>query len=631
MSSVTTAAVGAGALALGAYLDAKFLVSHDLGSGFLGIPKRTSQMVEKCVATDRMTVYHMLEDHALGQNANNTFLVFEGKEWTFRQFYDTLQRVGNWLMNDLGVQKDEIVGIDGTNSPEYLMLWFGLEAIGAVPAFLNCNLTTNSLIHCIKVCELRILLCDEDVRHLVQPCEAEISGISVKTVYYSASSLESLPNTTTIPQSRRSNISPDSMRYLMFTSGTTGLPKAVMLWASRSLITATEIARYLDLKSGKSRMYTCLPLYHGAAHGLCVSPSIYAGSTIILSRKFSHRSFWPEVHASQANIIQYVGELCRYLINGKPHPLERAHKVQMAWGNGMRPDVWEAFRQRFNIPIINELYAATDGLGTMFNYNAGPFGVGAIGKRGLIYNLVTRNLQVRVKMDHETEEMYRSPTTGFAIRCGPGEPGEVLHQLDPAAPNATFKGYYKNAAAGDKRMIRHVFTKGDLWFRSGDMQRQDADGLVYFVDRLGDTFRWKSENVSTNEVGDVVAAHPQIAEASVYGVSVPRSDGRAGCAAVVLADGVSGGANGADWRGLAEFVIAALPRYAVPVFIRVVKNLEVTGTMKVQKGKLKADGIDLVKIQEAGDVLYWLPIGAREYVKFKKVDWEALGSGKAKL
>jgi acyl-CoA synthetase (AMP-forming)/AMP-acid ligase II len=228
----------------------------------------------------------------------------------------------------------------------------------------------------------------------------------------------------------------------------------------RDLNTGRSVAQYLNLKPG-DRMYTALPLYHGAGHGLCVTPSIHAGSAVILSRKFSHKTFWPEVHASDANIIQYVGELCRYLVNAPPHPLERKHKAHMAWGNGMRPDVWEAFRQRFNIPVINELYAATDGLGSSFNYNQGEFGRNAIGLRGIIWHMRNAKNEVRVKMHVATEQILRDKN-GFAMKVDVNEPGEVLHKMDPEMAKAAFAGYYKNKDASNKRWIRDVFEKGDL-------------------------------------------------------------------------------------------------------------------------------------------------------------------------
>lgn len=349
-----------------------------------------------------------------------------------------------------------------------------------------------------------------------------------------------------------------------------------------------------------------------------------------LGRKFSQRTFWPEVSASKATHLQYVGELCRYLVNSAPHPLERQHKVQVAWGNGMRADVWERFRERFGIPVIHELYAATDGLGSSFNRNRGAFSRGAIGVRGKIWDRVMGYREVRARIDPDTEELMRTPE-GHAIKSAVGEPGEVLIKVDPALAPQVFKGYFDNAASTEKRWLRDVFEQGDMWFRSGDVMRQDADGRLYFVDRLGDTFRWKSENVSTNEVADVLGTHPQLAEVSVYGVSVPNADGRCGCATVVLQSGVDPTA--LNRAGLAAHVRSRLPRYAVPVFLRVTPQLAYTGTFKIQKGQAKREGIDLDLIEKSGsnDVVLWLPPDAAEYKPYRREDWEALRSGRLKL
>jgi acyl-CoA synthetase (AMP-forming)/AMP-acid ligase II len=230
----------------------------------------------------------------------------------------------------------------------------------------------------------------------------------------------------------------------------------------RILGTGKSIATYLKLKP-TDRFYTCMPLYHGAAHGLCVAPIIHAGSILILGRKFSHSRFWPEVREGNANIIQYVGELCRYLVNAPPSPDDKNHNVQMAWGNGMRPDVWKVFRERFGIPIINELYAATDGMGGAFNWNEGPFTEFAITKRGAIWNMLTKKNEVRVKIDPDTEDILRD-SNGFAIPVATNEPGEVIHRIvDPQAPTAGWNGYLKNEGAETKRYLRNAFQNGDMW------------------------------------------------------------------------------------------------------------------------------------------------------------------------
>ena len=630
------AAVAAGGAALTAYIDAKFLIRHDLkvGSNATNTEKAMQFLAEK-MAQDKMLVYHIFEDRAKTKERDNLFLEFEGQQWTYKQFFEALQPVGNWLLNDLGVQKGEIVAMDGPNSPEYLMIWFALEGLGAVPAFINCNLTANPLTHSVKLCDTRYLIAETSVRHLTEPFEADLSSANIKTLYYDSTFIDSLSDTTPLPPDRRTKIDPTATSCLIYTSGTTGMPKATILTRAKEMGLTKMTADYLNLKPG-DKMYTCLPLYHGAAHGLCFSPSIGAGSAICLSRKFSHKTFWPEVRASQSNIIQYVGELCRYLINAPPHPLDKTHSATMAWGNGMRPDVWEAFRTRFAIPCINELYAATDGMGACFNANYGPFGRNAITLRGLYWDLTNGRTEKRVHIDPDTQDLLRNKA-GWCIECRKGEPGEVLHKIDPAQASMIFPGYYNNPTASQNRFITDVFVKGDMWFRSGDMQRQDADGQVFFVDRLGDTFRWHSENVSTNEVSDVMGQYAQIAEANVYGVLVPHSDGRAGCAAIVPTQDCPIEKFG--FQGLASHALGMLPRYAVPIFVRVVKELEYTGTMKLQKGRLREEGIDPEKIRRAAetkgekvvDAMYWLPPGGSKYVPFGQKEWQEVKGGRVRL
>ncbi|KAI9375582.1 hypothetical protein BJX61DRAFT_549275 [Aspergillus egyptiacus] len=586
--------------------------------------------VSQIVQQDRLLLYHVLEDHVANPAiANNEFLVFpsDGRTWTYKQFLEDVNRVGNWLRQELGVEKEELVALDGLNSPEYLIAWFAIDSIGAAPSFINHSLTGRSLEHCIKLCEARYCLVDEQVRHLAEPSASNLENC--KMVYYSRELFSSLNYPTTPPPPElRSNIAPTSVKVLLYTSGTTGFPKAVTKTVAFEAYIGRGMARHLGLKPS-NRFYTCLPLFHGAAHGLCIAPALSAGCTVILGKKFSHSTFWPEVVTSEADIMQYVGELCRYLVNSKPHPLERKHKLQMAWGNGMRPDVWEPFRQRFGVPIIHELYAASDGMGATYNANRGDFSKHAIGVRGLLWNLLYGANEKMVVIDVDTQEIIRDPTTGFATECPRGVAGETIHRVDPANPLAQFEGYYRNDEATNKRFIRDVFTKGDMWFRSGDMMRQEPDGRVYFVDRLGDTYRWKSENVSTNEVSDLLGQVAGIAECNVYGVLVPNADGRAGCAAVVFADGVT--EETFDFKALAEHALKTMPRYAVPIFLRVTSALNYTSTMKLQKGKLRQEGCEVAKVEASGDRMYWLPPNRAEYVPFSMEDYNKIKTGEIRL
>ncbi|KAK0870585.1 hypothetical protein LTS02_002380 [Friedmanniomyces endolithicus] len=587
----------AGAAAAAAYLDAKLHLRHDLAGGILSDPVAKAQAyIAQRQALKRVLIYHLLEDNVLSSRAGNLFLEYEGRSWTYKQFYDSVQRVGNWLMNDLGVRQGEMVALNGPNSAEFLMIFFGLEAVGAHVAFTNCHLTGGPLVHSVKLAEARYMIADRDIRHLVEPCGDDLAKAAVETAYYDEASLAALNDTTPIPAARSASVLSSDVHALIYTSGTTGLPKGVMITAGRWINTARGTADLLRLMP-EDKFYTCLPFYHGAGQGLCILPVIYAGASVRVGRKFS-----------------------------QPFGRRFASPKQ----TGYRPDVWNTFRRRFNIPVVHELYAATDGMGSMYNRNRGDFSSGAIAVRGYLWHLKKGAIEVRAKIDPDTEDIVRDGD-GFVIRANAGEPGEVLHRIDPAMAEAAFKGYYGNPGASQKRWLRGVFKPDDLFFRSGDVMRVDSDGRVYFVDRLGDTFRWKSENVSTNEVSDILGQFDQIAECNVYGVSIPNADGRCGCATIVPASSTT--LESFDFVRLYTHVAGKLPRYAVPLFLRVAPQLSYTGTFKIQKGQAKREGVDLDLIEQAGskDSLYWLPPGGSAYVPFRREDWRALKAGDVKL
>ncbi|KAK8017766.1 hypothetical protein PG993_014092 [Apiospora rasikravindrae] len=611
---LTGAGAAIGTAAVAAYLDGKYHLRGDLSTPSPYWRLLKLQLLKKRKEwADKLTVFDILQDYANSSAGDNLFLIFEGRTWTYAQFFAALQPVGNWLINDLGIQRGEVVAIDSGNCPEYLLLLFALNGIGAAAALLNCNLTGKALVHCAKIASARYVLTENHVQHLVDPVEEELAQSGCKVVHFDRQKLENLPNAGPIPRSRREKLDFADLAVLLYTSGTTGLPKGVTTTRFQQIVLSDgSVTSYLRMGPG-DRMYTCLPLYHAAGYGLCILSCIATGATVVLSRKFSHRTFWPEVHASGATHLQYVGELCRYLVNAPPGPLDKGHQVRMAWGNGMRPDVWEPFRERFGIECINEL---------------------AIAVRGPLWHLKNYGLETRALIDPETQDLVRGPD-GFAVRAKRGEAGEMLYWASPKNP-ASANPYYKNPEATKKRYIRDVFKKGDCWFRSGDLMRLDAEGRLYFVDRLGDTFRWHSENVSTNEVSDMVGEFPQIAETNVYGVLVPHTDGRAGCAAVVVRDG--GSATDIDWKALAAHCRARLPKYAVPLFIRVVKELEYTGNMKLRKEGLRTEGVDLEVMEknakEKGkepDLMYWLPPGSESYVPFRHADLQELRGGRVKL
>lgn len=377
-----------------------------------------------------------------------------------------------------------------------------------------------------------------------------------------------------------------------------------------------------------------MPLYHSSAALLGFSTCLFAGTAFVIGHKFSTRTFWPEVRASKATVIQYVGETCRYLLGAQPQidpvsgkNLDKSHNVRIAFGNGLRPDIWNRFKERFGIETITEFYAATESPSGSWNISSNDFGIGAIGRQGSLASRLMRINGAIVEVDWENEVPLRF-ANGHCRRVSTNSPGELLYQIDAQQIEKKFQGYFNNRQATEGKILRNVFKQGDAWFRTGDVVRLDSDGRWYFCDRIGDTFRWKSENVSTAEVSEVLGTHPAVQEANVYGVEIPNHDGRAGCAAVMF----EGGRPTQEvLDGVASLASSRLPKYAVPLFLRVVREMQPTGNNKQQKHMLRVQGVDPARIrsESAGDILYWLKGG--KYVELGDEGWEEIKAGKARL
>lgn len=387
--------------------------------------------VAQRVRENKLLMYHVLEEKAGTPEGDDTWLIFEDRQWTFREFYTAIQPVANWLLKDLGIQKGEVVVLNGGNTPEYLLIFFALEAIGATSALLNCHLTGNALAHSVKLSLARYVLADEEVKSLVSPVERELKDEGITVIYYSPSFIEAFKDTDPLPRERHTDLDIMGPAHLLYTSGTTGLPKGVVFPRYRAFVMGQGVSSLLALKPG-DRMYTCLPLYHASGLWLCTVPCLFAGATVVLGRKFSHSSFWKDVHQSGATHIQYVGELCRYLVNAPPGPLDRGHDVRMAWGNGMRSDVWERFRERFGIECINELYGASDGVAMITNPNKGDFSRDAIALRGPLWHLLNRQ-ERRILINPDTQEVVRGKD-GWAIEAKAGETGEIIFRSTLSRP-----------------------------------------------------------------------------------------------------------------------------------------------------------------------------------------------------
>lgn len=375
-----------------------------------------------------------------------------------------------------------------------------------------------------------------------------------------------------------------------------------------------------------------MPLYHSSGSILGFANAIQMGATIALGEKFSTKTFWKEVRQHKVTMIQYVGETLRYLLAAPPEidpktgrNLDKEHRVKLALGNGLRPDVWNKFKDRFGVDYIAEFYGATEGSFATWNLSRNDFTTGAVGRNGWLYSLIMGLHVAIVQVDFSTDLPFRDPHTGLCRAVKKGEPGEFLFSLPEKDLEKRFQGYYGDREATNKKILRNVFRKGDAWFRTGDVMRWDREGRLYFHDRIGDTFRWKSENVSTAEVSQVLGMHPVVHEANVYGVQLPHHDGRAGCVALILNKKPSEEV----LHSLADHVKKELPRYAAPIFLRITKEgaMQTTGTNKQQKHGLRKEGVDPQSMN--GDELFWLKKG--RYEKFTRRDWDELNGGRVKL
>ena len=383
---------------------------------------------------------------------------------------------------------------------------------------------------------------------------------------------------------------------------------------------------------GGDRWYNCMPMYHGTG-GIGAMTCIMSGVSLAIGKGFSVRNFWRDVRDSESTFFVYVGETARYLLAAPPSTLDNQHKVRCMWGNGLRPDVWLRFRERFGVPETTEFFNSSEGMLSLAVWNRGDFSADCVGHHGALLRFSMRNTFVPVQIDHETDDIARDPKTGFVIRNSYEEGGEIIVKL---ANEKVFSGYWGNPEATAKKYVRDVFEKGDLYYRSGDALKRTPDGRWFFLDRLGDTYRWKSENVSTTEVAEIIGRFPGVFEANVYGVAIPNHEGKAGCAALSIAPESR---QSFDWPALASYSRERLPKYAVPVFIRVAEG-EVGGTAshnnKQDKVSLRAEGVDPSLrgsrvLSGKGDEMYWLPPKGDRYMPFGEKDWQDLLGGTARL
>jgi fatty-acyl-CoA synthase len=504
---------------------------------------------------------------------------------TYGQLAADCGRYARWAIAQ-GLRRGDTVGLMMPNCPHYMAIWLGLTRAGVAVALLNTQLRGEVLAHCIRIVAPKLMIVAAQFCDAVPDVAVRLdAGISWWAHGAGAHDLPSVDLATApMPTAALSAAeipcpSIEERALFIYTSGTTGLPKAANVSHYRVMQWSHWFAGMMATGPG-DRMYDCLPLYHSVGGVVATGATLVGGGTVVLRERFSARDFWRDVVAERCTLFQYIGELCRYLVATPSTPEEVTHNLRLCCGNGLRGEVWEEFQRRFRIPQILEYYAATEGNFSLYNCE------GKSGAIGRIPPFLKHRMPVEiVRFDQETETATRT-AEGRCVACEPNEVGEAIGavQSGDTAQLSRFEGY-ADAAATAKKILHDVFVEGDAWYRTGDLMRRDEQGFFYFVDRVGDTFRWKGENVSAAEVTGVVAACPGVADAAVFGVQVAGTEGRAGMAAIVV---------GSDFtlKAFRDYLTARLPDYARPVFVRIVPAMELTGTFKLRKQTLLAEGYD---------------------------------------
>ncbi|MGZ5927272.1 MAG: long-chain-acyl-CoA synthetase [Rhizomicrobium sp.] len=493
-------------------------------------------------------------------------LIGPDRTWSHAQLAARANRYARWALAQ-GIAKGDTVALLLGNCPDYLAIWLGITRIGGLAALINTNLSGEALAHCLRVAEPRHIIAGESLADgLVPATPVWRHGEEFSRL------IDGLSGASLTEKEQRA-VSLNDPALLIYTSGTTGLPKAAYV-SHRRVMNWTHWFAGMTNAGPQDRLYNCLPMYHSVGGVVATGAALLNGGAVIIREKFSASRFWQDVADSGATIFQYIGELCRYLLASPQAPTP--HGLRLAVGNGLSADIWEAFQSRFAIPQILEFYAATEGNFSLYNAEGK---IGAIGR--IPPFLAHRFPTAIVKFDDAAGLPARGPD-GLCVPVARGEAGEAIGKIAGGA--ARFEGY-TDAAASEKKILRDVFKPGDAWVRSGDLMRQDAKGFFYFLDRIGDTFRWKGENVATTEVAAAAAAASGVRSACVYGVAVPGANGRCGMAALEVEPGF-------DPAAFRAHMASRLPAYARPLFLRIVDSLAVTETFKQKKQLLAQQGFD---------------------------------------
>ncbi|HEY2036426.1 MAG TPA: long-chain-acyl-CoA synthetase [Steroidobacteraceae bacterium] len=543
----------------------------------------------------RRTLAPLIEELA-GRLESAPALVSPHASLSYRSLAQRINRYARWALAQ-GLQPGDVVCLLMENCPDYMAAWLGLTRAGVTVALLNTHLAGEPLLHCIRIVSPRGLIAGAGFGERLLAGPAAITA-SLPCWAHGEGTLalprvdQALEDFSADPLSDAECALPslEDRALYIYTSGTTGLPKAAVVSHHRLMQWSHWFAGLMDITPA-DRLYDCLPMYHSVGGVVATGATLVGGGTVVVRERFSASRFWQDVRTERCTIFQYIGELCRYLVNSPDAEASAAgHSLRLACGNGLRADVWQAFQSRFGIAQILEYYAATEGTFSLYNCE------GRVGSIGRIPPFLSHRYPVAlVRCDPATGTVLRDER-GRCIPCQPGEPGEAIGRIAARAQSAgtPFEGY-ADAEATRRKVLQDVFEPGDAWYRTGDLMSRDEQGFYYFVDRLGDTFRWKGENVSTTEVAAALAGCRGVSDVAVYGVAVPATEGRAGMAALVTDPQF-------DLGVFRREVAAKLPEYARPVFLRIVPTLEITGTFKLRKQELAQEGYDPTR---TADPLYF--------------------------
>jgi fatty-acyl-CoA synthase len=573
------------------------------------------------IASNPDRIFSTVIEEVAETSGETPALLSDGESLTYRALTERANRYTRWAL-DQGLAKRDVVCLLMPNRPEYMAIWLGITRAGGVVALLNTNLSGPSLAHCINIVAPKHIIAAVE---LIDSLTAALGDLTCEaTIWTHGAGHDEFPRLDRdverhaggkLESAECPPLTIDDRALYIFTSGTTGLPKAAVVSHARLMQWSHWFAGMMDTRSS-DRMYNCLPMYHSVGGVLATGAVLVGRGSVVIREGFSAREFWNDVVRWDCTLFQYIGELCRYLVHTGSLPNETEHRIRMCCGNGLRPDVWSDFKTRFRIPQIFEFYAATEGNVSLFNIEGKP---GALGR--IPSYLAHRFPATLVRFDVEKDEPVRNEQ-GFCTRCGTNEVGEAIGQLlkDSSNVGSRFEGYISEEAS-EKKILRNVFEPEDAWFRTGDLMRKDEKGYFYFVDRIGDTFRWKGENVATSEVSEAICGFPGVKQANVYGVAVPGTDGRAGMATLVADDDL-------DLATLRTHLIKYLPEYARPLFLRIRSGMEVTATFKYTKNDFVRQGYDPVA---TADVIYFNAAERAAFVRLDEALYHRINTGQIRL